>query len=338
MQAVVFSRVGEMAVTEVPTPSPGAGEVLVRVEAAGICGTDTHIFSGKYAATYPLIPGHEYSGTVVELGPGVTDLQVGDLVSADPNITCGKCHYCRRGKDHLCLNLQALGVTRAGGFAEFSVVPATHAYRLPPGMTAEEGALIEPLACALHGRQMGGVQPGDTVMILGGGTMGGLLMQLARASGAANVVVAEPIACRRQALESLGADVTFDPREQDPVEAIRAVDEEGADVVYEAAGLPHTAQLAASLAKKGGTVVFFGCVEPEYDIAVNPALINERELTIRGSFNNPFTHAAAVALAASGRVKLAPFVSHRFSLADFPRAFDYFGAPESYKLVILPHG
>lgn len=338
MQAVVFSRVGEMVVTEVPTPTPGPGEVLIRVEAAGICGTDKHIFSGKYSAVYPLIPGHEYAGTVAELGPGVTELQVGDLVSADPNITCGKCPYCRRGKNHLCLHLQALGVTRAGGFAEFSAVPVTHAYRLPPGMTAEEGALIEPLACALHGRQMGGIQPGDTVMILGGGTIGGLLTQLARVSGAAKVVVAEPIPRRRQTLQSLGADVTFDPREQDPAAAIRGVDPEGADVVYEAAGLPHTAELALSLAKKGGTVVFFGCVEPEYDIRVNPALINERELTIRGSFNNPFTHAAAVELVASRRVQVAPFVSHRFALADFARAFDYFGAPESYKLVILPHG
>ncbi len=338
MRAVVFPRIGEMQITQVPTPSPGPGEVLVRVEASGLCGTDKHIFSGKYAATYPLIPGHEYAGTVVELGPGVAELQVGDLVSADPNITCGKCPYCRRGKDHLCVNLQALGVTRAGGFAEFSVVPVTHAYRLPAGMTAEEGALIEPLACALRGRQRGGVQPGDTVMILGGGTMGGLLMQLARGAGAAKVVVAEPIELRRQTLASLGADVTFDPRAQDSLEAVRAVDPEGADVVYEAAGHAETAQLALSLAKKGGTVVFFGCVEPEYDIRVNPALINERELTICGSFNNPFTHAAAVELVASGRVQLAPFVSHRFALADFPQAFAYFGAPESYKLVILPHG
>jgi 2-desacetyl-2-hydroxyethyl bacteriochlorophyllide A dehydrogenase len=312
--------------------------VLIRVEAAGICGTDQHIFSGKYAATYPLIPGHEYAGPVAELGPGVTELQAGDLISADPNITCGQCPYCRRGKNHLCLNLQAVGVTRAGGFAEFSVVPVTHAYRLPAGMTAEEGALIEPLACALRGRQRGGVQPGDTVLILGGGTMGGLLMQLARGSGAAQVLVAEPIEGRRQTLDRLGADVTFDPREQDPLEAVRAVDEEGADVVCEAAGRPDTAELAVSLAKKGGTVVFFGCVEPEYDIRINPALINDRELTICGSFNNPFTHGAAVALVASGRVQVAAFVSHRFALADFPRAFAYFGAPESYKLVILPHG
>jgi len=212
----------------------------------------------------------------------------------------------------------------------------THAYRLPEGVTPEEGALVEPLACAMRGLQRGGVKLGDTVLILGGGTMGGLLMQLARNAGAARVVVAEPLAVRRQALAELGADLAFDPLQQDPLEVITGLDPEGADVVYEAAGLPQTAQQAVGLAKKGGTVVFFGCVEPEYDIQVNPALINDKELTLCGSFINPFTHAPAVALLGAGRINVARFASHRFTLDDFPQAFEFFGAPESYKLIILP--
>ena len=122
MKAVVFEKVGEMVVKEVDVPSPGIGEVLMKVDASGICGTDKHIFSGKYTAKYPLIPGHEYAGRIVELGAEVSDLKVGDLISVDPNITCGRCTYCQRGKTHLCLNLDALGVTRAGGFAEYSLV------------------------------------------------------------------------------------------------------------------------------------------------------------------------------------------------------------------------
>lgn len=338
MKAVIFEKVGTMRVGAVPDPKPGPGEVLVKVLASGICGTDKHIFSGAYAARYPLIPGHEYAGTVAAIGEGVTTVKPGDLVSADPNITCGRCPYCRRNKAHLCLNLEALGVTRAGGFAEYSVVPATHAYVLPPGVTAEEGALIEPLACALRGIQMGNVRPGDTVMILGGGTMGGLLMQLSRQAGAARILVGEPLAVRRQALDRLGADHTFDPRETPAETAMKAVDPEGADVVFEAAGRPDTAQQALTLARKGGTVVLFGCVEPKHNITLNPALVNDKELTICGSFNNPCTHAPAVALVAGRRVDLKPFASHRFKLDEFGKAFDYFGAPDSYKLMILPHG
>jgi L-iditol 2-dehydrogenase len=336
MKAVVFERVGEMAIRDVGTPSPGPEEVLMSVEAAGICGTDKHIFSGKYTAKYPLIPGHEYAGRIVAVGEDVTGLKVGDLISVDPNITCGRCPYCQRGKTHLCLNLEALGVTRAGGFAEYSLVPAQQAYLLPDTVSAEEGALIEPLACAIHGLHMGRVAAGDTVVILGGGTMGGLLMQLARNAGAAQVLVAEPIAGRRKKLAELGADVVMNPLTDDVLATIHTLDPEGADVVYEAAGRPDTAQQAIGLARRGGTVVFFGCVEPEHDIKVNPAMMNDRELTICGSFNNPFTHRAAVDLVSTGRIKVEPFVSRRFALDEFPEAFDYFGAPDSYKLMIIP--
>lgn len=317
-------------------PVPERGEVLVKVKACGICGTDVHIFHGNYQVKYPLIPGHELSGEVCAVGEGVTGISVGDRVAVDPNNACGQCSYCRQGRVNLCKNLNPIGVTRDGGFAEYCRVPAVQIYLLPDSVSFEQGALMEPLACALRGIQMAEIAPGDTVAVLGSGTMGGLLLQLARTSGGGKMFLSEPIPKRREIALSFGADLTVNPLEDDVHQALLSLDPDGADVVFEAAGLAVTAEQSLQLAKRGGKVIFFGVVSPTEKVEVSPYLINENELTIRGSFNNPLTNSRALELIASGRVSVEPYISHRFPIEQFEEAFSLFGKPEAFKILIVP--
>jgi len=335
MQAVVIEQIGKLVVKECDKPRIGDDELLVAVRACGICGTDVHLLHGKYMGKYPLIPGHEFAGEVIQAGPGAAGFQVGDRIAADPNNQCGRCSYCRKGKVHLCKNLDPLGVTRPGGFAGFCAVPAVQAFKLPPELSWEQGALMEPLACAVRGIEMARIVPGDTVAVLGCGTMGNLLTQLSRLNGASKIIVSEPLQAKRDLALQCGATRAVDPNAEDVKEALLAEDEDGADVVFEAAGLPQTAELAPYLAKRGGTVVFFGVVEPEHFIKLNPYMVNENELTICGSYNNPLTNTRALDILASGRLKTDAIVSHRFKLSHFEEAFNHFGAPDAFKIMIV---
>lgn len=195
---------------------------------------------------------------------------------------------------------------------------------------------MEPLACALRGIQMAEIAPGDTVAVLGSGTMGGLLLQLARTSGGGKMFLSEPIPKRREIALSFGADLTVNPLEDDVHQALLSLDPDGADVVFEAAGLAVTAEQSLQLAKRGGKVIFFGVVSPTEKVEVSPYLINENELTIRGSFNNPLTNSRALELIASGRVSVEPYISHRFPIEQFEEAFSLFGKPEAFKILIVP--
>ena len=329
MKAVVFDNVNRWRVQSPPDPQPREGEALVKVAACGVCGTDLHILHGEFPATFPLIPGHEFAGTIVQTGPGVQDLQVGDRVCVDPNIYCRRCRFCREGKIHLCENLDPIGVRRNGGFAELCPVPQAQVYRLPDRLSFEEGAFVEPLSCVVHGIDLAGIQPGQRVLILGGGTIGGLLAQAARAAGAARVVVSEPHPERRKLLLATAADEALDPRAQSlPRDA---------DVIFEAAGLAVTARQALTVAQKGATIIFFGVVAPRERIEISPYDVFANEWTIRGSFINPNTVQRAIDLMASGRIKVKPFLSHRFGLDQFNEALKTFGRPDSYKIQLIPN-
>lgn len=189
MKAVVFEAVNEFVITDFPDPELTADEVLVKVAACGLCGTDLHILKGEYPSTFPLIPGHEFAGAIVQVGPAVKEFKPGDRVCIDPNIYCRRCSFCRQGKVHLCENLFPIGVRRHGGFAEFCAVPQSQVYSLPGHVDFTEAALAEPLSCVLHGIELAEIRPGRTVLILGGGAIGGLLTQLARLAGAARVIL-----------------------------------------------------------------------------------------------------------------------------------------------------
>ena len=318
MSAAVFRRPGSVVIEERDVPSPKPGEVLVRVEACGVCGTDFHIFKGEAPARPPVVLGHEYCGEVVALGEGVAGLQLGDRVAVDPNIACGRCYHCRLGKVHLCGSMEALGVTLDGGFAGYSIAPVTQCHALPSHMSAVQGAFVEPVACCVHGIDLAGIKPGNTVVVLGGGTIGLILLQLARGSGAATLIVSEPVQKKRELALELGATLAVDPLSADLEEQVRAVAPAGADVVIEAVGRPDTVEAAVRIAARGGCILLFGVAPEDAKVPVSPFAIYKKELRIQGSYVNPFTFSRAISLLASGAVKVEPLVERVMPLEDLP--------------------
>ena len=333
MRAAVFHGVGDLRIEERPELAVGSGQVLVKVAACGVCGTDRHILHGEFETFPPVIIGHEFAGEVVRVGEGVGDLRPGDRVAVDPNMPCGICRPCRRGQIHLCQNLRALGVDWDGGFAELCCVPRAQCYTLPQGVALREGAMTEPLACCLRGIQQAAIRPGDVVAVIGGGAIGQMLAQLARQAGAARVVLSEPVAERREMALSLGADQVIDPARDDPLAAGGAL-AGGADVVIEAVGSRATTAQALTWAAPGGTVLWFGVTPPGHLIEVEPNLIFRKELTIAGARINPFTHGAAVDLLASGRIRVAPLITQTIPLEALPEVLARPAGGEIKTLVI----
>lgn len=225
----------DIRIEQVPKPALSGLEVRIRVAVCAVCGTDVHSLAGKFPLTAPpCVLGHEFSGTVAEIGPQVTRVQVGDRVAVEPGVVCHSCWYCRNGQEHLCTSRQM----SPGGFAEYAVVPESVVWRLPDALSLETAALAEPMACAVHAVDQAQLRSGSTVAILGAGAIGLSLLQLCRLSGAATTVVLEPDAGRRDLALRLGADLAVDPLETNAVEAIRSVtDGRGADAVFEAVGL-----------------------------------------------------------------------------------------------------
>jgi 2-desacetyl-2-hydroxyethyl bacteriochlorophyllide A dehydrogenase len=247
MQAAVFHGPDDLRVEEVERPTAGPGEVLLAVERCGICGTDSHIVRGHFPApNLPLIIGHEFSGTVVAIGSGVTHVEPGDRATADINIACGTCYFCRHGNKLFCPYVRQLGVHDAGGMAEYVAAPAGNVYALPDSMPFDHAAFIEPLACAIHGQDRIGVDVGETVLVIGAGPMGLAHVAMSRLHGAAQVIVSEPDPARRQRAHQLGSDVEVDPLSGGLDDVMQATGGRGADVVIEAVGM----EVDRSLLKK----------------------------------------------------------------------------------------
>ena len=341
MKASYFLGKGSFEVRQAPELHPGPGEVVIKNMVCGVCGTDVHIFHGEPGSadvTPPVVLGHEYSGEVVEVGEGVTALKPGDHVTVDPNIYCGECVYCRNGKKQLCETMQAVGVTRDGGFGEYSLVPAAQAFKLGDSVLYEAGAMAEPVACCLHGIDLAGIKAGDRVCIVGGGAIGLIMLQLAKLSGASSLVLSEPNEKRRQVALSLGADAAIDPTAPDAGSAYEAALGDGADVVIECVGNNAAVKSAFQLAKKGATIVLFSV--PKVDATFDLPLFDvyKKELTIRGSFVNPDTHERAVRLINSGKLDFTSIITHRFNLDQLPEAIAMQMSSESIKVVVCPHG
>lgn len=337
MKASRFLGNKTFAVTDLPTPHAGPGELVLRNQVCGVCGTDVHIYHGEPGSADvnpPVVLGHEYSGEVVEVGEGVTGFAVGDHVTVDPNIYCGHCAYCQNGKKQLCPSMEAIGVTRDGGFAQYSLIPASQAFKLEPTVPWEAAAMAEPLACCLHGIDLAGIQVGDKVCVVGGGAIGLLMVQLAKLSGASQIVLSEPNEKRRQVGLQLGANAAIDPTRPDAQEAFAQVLDGGANVVIECVGNVPAVKSAFQFAGKGATVLLFSV--PKVDATFDLPLFDvyKKELTIKGSFVNPDTHARAVALINSGKVDFDPIITHRFTLDQLPEAIAMQMSDASIKVVV----
>jgi len=334
MKAAVIYQPGDIKIVDRDIPTPNADEVLIRIKACGVCGTDHSLFVGAYPASYPVIIGHEFSGVVEAVGKNVSTIKVGDRVTADPNRVCHKCDYCRMGSEHLCENARSMGVHIDGADAEYCVMTETNVYKLPDTISFEQAAFCEPLACANRGITMANLKLGDTVLVLGAGAMGNLLLQCAKHYGATTIIVCEPIAMRREKALENGATHVIDPTVQDVDQELRKIRRIGADVVIEAAGNPGLQAASIYYARRGGNVVWFGCAAQDKKVEVNGFYVNDAELRISGSYNNPFSTKVAIDLISSGAVRVDNLISHRFALKDYLDVFKVWGGKDTHKLMV----
>lgn len=340
MRSSYFLGNGEFEVREELIPELGEKDVLVKVAACGICGTDVHIYHGDKGSAEvnpPVVLGHEMAGVVEKIGGKVTAVQVGDHVTVDPNIYCGRCHYCQIGKKQLCTNLYAIGVNRNGGFAEYCVAPETQCYHLEPDVPLAYGAMVEPLACCIHGIDRLNLRMGDTVCIIGGGAIGLLMLQLAKMGGASKVIVSEPVAMRREIAKTLGADLTIDPANENLAERIEGyLGIPGVDVVIECVGNTIAVRQAFEIAKRGTSVLLFSVPKPGTTHPLDLMDVYKKELTVLGSMINPDTHARAAALINSGRIRLEEIITHAYPLSQLKDAIQMQESNESLKVILEP--
>jgi 2-desacetyl-2-hydroxyethyl bacteriochlorophyllide A dehydrogenase len=320
MKAAQIVRPGEAHVVEVPQPVVRENDVLIRVRAAGICGTDLHIFHGEYEAQYPLIPGHEFSGEVVSVGASVTRFRAGDRVTADPNIPCNRCQYCQRNEPNQCINLQAIGVTRDGGFAEYVVAPESNVFSIGD-MSYSAAALIEPLACVVWGLKQVEVQPGDHALVLGAGPMGLLVAQSLKSAGAARVIVTDVVPWRLEMAAQLGASATVlaDANQQ---AALSSLAPDGFEIVVDATGIPAVLESTFAYVKPRGKVWVFGVTPVGTTVRFPSYEVFRRDLKIIGSFAVNRTFPQSIALIQSGTIKVEPLISHQLPIDDFVRGIE----------------
>ncbi len=339
MRAVVIDAPGSIRVDSVPDPTPRPDEVLVRVSACGICGTDLHIIDGDSPlARYPLIPGHEFAGEVVALGSdiaqrnGGANITVGSRVAIEPNLYCGYCEFCRTGHENLCLNYAAIGVTTGGAIAQYVAVPVAKAYLLPDTISLREAALIEPVSCAVHGMHSLNPMSGDTFLIVGAGTMGLLLLQLVVRGGASRVVMVDVNAQRLARAERLGATHTYNDIKQ-------ALKDEplGFSCVVDATGVPAVMESAFMAVKRGGKFMVFGVAPHEARISLSPFRIYNDEITVIGSMAVLFSFQAALDLMSAGVIDTEAMLTTALPLEDFPKALDMVRRGEGVKTQLLPN-
>ena len=312
MKGAFFLGNREFEVRDMEKRPLAADEVRIRVMACGVCGTDVHIYHGEAGSaevTPPVVLGHEYAGIVEEVGADVKGLAPGDHVAVDPNIYCGACTPCRDGKKQFCEHLQALGVTRDGGFAQYSAAPAAQCFKLAPELPFEAGAMAEPLACCLHGIEAAG-----------------------------KVILSEPVELRRSAGLSVGADLAVDPLREDLSARVReAAGKSGADVVIECVGNTAATRSAFEAAGFGATVLLFSVPAPTATVPLPLFDVYKKELAIRGSFINPDTHLRAVELLSAGRINVEPLITHTFGIGEMEQAIKMQMGGESIKVMVLPN-
>jgi 2-desacetyl-2-hydroxyethyl bacteriochlorophyllide A dehydrogenase len=329
VKAAVVRDVGVVEVVSVADPTPESGEVVVEVAACGLCGTDLHIRAGEFAPALPIIPGHEFAGTVVALGGGVDRVRVGDRVAVDPSLYCFKCPRCRTGRNNLCESWGAIGVSRAGGAAEYVAVPAANCVRVPDGFPLVAAALVEPLSCAVHAFDVLSARVGARVLIYGAGTMGLMLARLAVRSGAVEVSLVDVNEAKLATARRLG-DVAVAPR----------ADELPGDgtwhVVIDATGNSAAIQDGLGRVAAGGTYLQFGVASPDVRVWIDPFRVYNQEITITGSMAVLHSFERAADLLAGGVLDPDLFITDRFALASYANALDHFAAGKGVKTVVLP--
>lgn len=338
--AVVKEKAGPgFTFKEVDIPQPGPGEVIIKVRAVGICGSDIPIFNGVRAVPFPLIPGHEFAGEIVEIGEGVSGFNVGDRVAPSLVISCGSCDYCKRGLESMCDSLTEIGIHIDGGFADYAKAPAKVLHKLPDQVTFVEGASVDPVASAYHSVRKANINPADTVVVFGPGPIGLYALQLARIEGASKVImVGAPGDEERLRIASeLGADAVLLTRDQE--ELLKQIrDLSGgkmADVVIEATGVPEVFATCLEAVRKEGRIGLTGVFHRPTEVLLSQ--IVKKEITVRGSFCYTWLEfGTCLNLIAAGKVRIDNIVSHRLPLRDMERALEMLNRKEALKIVLEP--
>lgn len=328
MRAAGLFGLQDVRVIEVPHPGePGPGEVLVKVGAVGICGSDHHYYSegaiGGAIVDEGMIFGHEFAGWVAARGSGVEGLEVGQLVAVEPAIPCGTCEFCQKGHPNICPDVLFCGSpNHVGAMAEAIIMPAENCFPLPDDVTAVEGSLLEPLGVAIHTVDLGHLKVGETVAVLGAGPIGLLTAAMARLNGAGKVFVTEPVPERRDFALDYAADAVFDPSSEDVVAAIlEATGGRGVDVAFEAAGASETPDQAARVARPGGKVVVVG-IPDDNKMTMTASVVRRKGLTIKLVRRMKHTYPRAIQLVHSGAIDVARIATHVFRLDAIERAFE----------------
>jgi len=342
MKALLLSKYRELQIADLPTPAAGAGEVLIRVGACGICGSDVHGYDGSSGRRIPpIVMGHEAAGRIAAVGAGVTGLVEGDRVTFDSTIYCGACGYCKRGEVNLCDHRQVLGVScgdysRAGAFAEFVAVPARVVYKLPESISFAEAAMLEAVAVAIHGVSLAKISAESTALVVGAGTIGVLTLQALRAAGCKRVLVSDVDETRLKMAKELGAADVLLADKDVVAQILQRTGGVGVDVAIEAVGRNETVNSAIASVRKGGTVVLVGNISPEVTLPLQKVVT--RQIRLHGSCASAGEYPEAIALMASGAIRVKPLISAIAPLAEGPAWFErlYAREPNLLKVVLTP--
>lgn len=331
MRAAVMVDRNKIEYQEIPTPSIEEDEILIRVHAIGVCGTDWQFLRGLREVKFPYLSGHEASGEIISMGSAVRDFSIGDKVVIDPNFHCGRCFYCRHGRFNLCTHKRVLGVSIPGCFAECVKVPQENAWKLPPSFPYWKGALIEPISVASHVRHQANIELGEKVIVFGAGMIGLTLVQLLKMSGA-YVTVVDKFTQKLTIAQKLGADKLIDVSKENLSNALKSG--EAFDKVIDAAGIPATFEESLRIAGRGATVIWLGLPTATITIQIFPFMY--QELSIRSSLAyNPCEFGDSLALVQNNKIKLESIVTHKLSFEELHKAFDIMETGKAVKVILL---
>ncbi len=337
MKSAIFYGKNDLRLEEKEKDLLKSNEVMINVKFCGVCGTDIHIYhgaSGSAEVSGPTVLGHEYSGVITEVGSDVVNFKVGDRVCVDPNCYCGACEPCRKGLTHYCENMVIYGITVDGGFKEYCAVNEKAVYKLGDKTTFEQGAMVEPLGCCLHGIDMCDINTGSTVAIIGGGMIGLIMIQLAKLKGASKIVLIEPVEEKRLIGKQLGADLCISPNniKNDLIKA----NFNDITTVIECVGKTQTIETAIDICGNKGLVMMFGLTAPDAVINVKPFDIFKKELTLRSSFINPLTQQRALDLIDSGKINVSEMISDIIPLSSLEKVLNDESLRSKGKVLVAP--
>ena len=343
MKSLLLSAYNHLEIADLAAPEAGAGEVLVRVEACGICGSDVHGYDGSSGRRIPpIVMGHEAAGTVAAVGAGVEGYAVGDRVTFDSTVYCGACAYCRRGEVNLCENRQVVGVScgdyrRHGAFAEYVAVPQRILYHLPEKLSFAEAAMLEAVSVALHGVRVSALRGGETALVIGAGMIGLLTAQAARALGCPRVLIADIDASRLELAREIGAGEALHAAGAElTAQVLERTGGQGVDVALEAVGRNETVNAAIDCTRKGGTVTLIGNIQPEVTLPLQKVVT--RQLRLQGSCASAGEYPQAMELIAEGAMRVGPLITAVAPLEDGPNWFARLHArePNLMKVILRP--